>query len=149
MGLIWRRQASPHAVTSRSPITWGLTTKSRCNPTIKPCQQPHLASTRPGHGSVRAGFRPFGYPTGASQVGKYPTRDSAGKRENWRVSSGSDRVFLGKILYVQILTFQRIPSPSGKEVWKMAPYSIFGRSKFAHIITDSPPSLMEGLNLLI
>jgi hypothetical protein len=62
-----------------------------------------LSLHRAGHGSVRAGFCPFGYPTRASQVGEFPTRDSDEKMENRRVSGGSIRVFLvGLIGSVQV-----------------------------------------------
>ena len=58
---------------------------------------------RAGHGSVRAGFHLFGYPTRVSRVGEIPTRDSDEKMENRRVSSGLDRGFLvGLIGSVQV-----------------------------------------------
>jgi hypothetical protein len=52
------------------------------------------SNSRAGHGSVRAGFRPFGYPTRASRVGEFSTRDTDEKMEIRRVSGGSVRVFL-------------------------------------------------------
>jgi hypothetical protein len=52
-----------------------------------------LICTRAGHGSVRAGFGPFGHPTRAPRVFEIPTRDSNANVENRRVSGGSARVF--------------------------------------------------------
>jgi hypothetical protein len=49
---------------------------------------------RARHGSVRAGFGPFGHPTRAPWVFEISTRNSNANVENRRVSGGSDRVFL-------------------------------------------------------
>jgi hypothetical protein len=54
---------------------------------------PKKAGVRAGHGSVWAGFSPFGNPTRASRVLKFPTRDSVKNMKNRQVSGGSDRVF--------------------------------------------------------
>jgi hypothetical protein len=60
---------------------------------------PHeLSGVRAGHKSVRAGFGPFSHPTYAPQVFEIPTRDNNANVENRRVSGGSARVFLVRLV---------------------------------------------------
>jgi hypothetical protein len=52
------------------------------------------ARIRAGHGSVRAGFGPFGHPTRSPRVFKISTHNIKENVENWQVLGSSDRVFL-------------------------------------------------------
>jgi hypothetical protein len=76
------------------------------------------ARGRAGHGSVRAGFGPFGKPTYACRVWKFPTRGSSENMKNRRVSGGLDQVFLVGLLgsgQVFLVDLQQLEKNSRKE----------------------------------
>jgi hypothetical protein len=52
---------------------------------------------RAGHGSVRAGFSPFGHPTRAPRVGKFSTRDIKENVEIRRVFRRFGAGFFGRV----------------------------------------------------
>jgi hypothetical protein len=60
-------------------------------------------SDRAGHGSVWAGFNPFGNPTRASRVLKFPTRDSVKNMKKKKKSDGYRAVrigFFGRVVLI-------------------------------------------------